>query len=358
MLDTPVDPPGSHPLYDLQRPGLAIAAGQVIIGFGGNAGDCENAANPYHGWLVAVPEGGGAMRAFEVASPSGDSQGAIWMGGAAPIVDAAGNIWVATGNSAFHASTDPYDNSDGVLELNSSLQLRQAFAPSTWYSDNASDLDLGSSSPALMADGLVLQAGKSQRAYVMSQSALGGVGGEKATLSSYCGSVVDGGNAISGDDVYTPCARGVVKTQVTPGSPPTIAAVWRTSTGAGGPPILAGGLVWTISTSGNLYGLDPATGNQVRVLPLGSEANHFPTPSVGDGLLLAPASRSVVAFDGPAGLPPAPVSPAGEWTAFQPLSPRGLSGGPVTFAPGSNGSLQELFVPGPGGAVWSAYELP
>ncbi len=323
MLNTVVDPPGSHPLYQLQRPGLALEGGQVIIGYGGNGGDCETAANPYHGWLVAVPERGGTMRTFEVSSKPGDSRGAIWMGGAAPIVDGAGNIWVSTGNGTFSSPSDPYDNSDGVLQLNSNLQLKQFFAPSTWRSDNAADLDLGSSSPSLIAGGLVLQVGKSQHAYVMSQSALGGVGGQKATLSSYCGYVVDGGSAISGDVVYTPCRAGVVKTRVTPGSPPVITALWETATAAVGPPILAGGRVWSISSSGNLYGLDPATGKQMRILPLGSEANHFPTPSVADGLLLAPASRSVVAFDGPAGLPPPPVPHPAPGRPFGPLSPPG-----------------------------------
>ncbi len=362
-LDQPVDPSGSHPLYQLQRPGLALDAGQVIIGFGGNDGDCETGANPYHGWLVAVPEAGGAVRTFEVAANGGDSQGAIWMGGAAPIVDAAGHIWVATGNSAFGSSNDPYDNSDGVLELNSSLQLEQFFAPSTWYSDNASDLDLGSSSPSLMAGGLVFQAGKSSTAYVMAQSHLGGVGGqEQETPSgSYCGNDVDGGSAITGDDVYTPCENGVVKTQITPGSPPSITVVWPTpgeGEPSGGPPILAGGLVWTIDhSSGNLYGLNPANGDQQQSFSLGSEATDFPTPAVGDGLLLAPAATSLVAFDGLAGLPPPPVIPSGTWTAFRPLSGPGLTGGPVTEAPGSNGSMQELFVPGPSGEVWTSYEV-
>jgi outer membrane protein assembly factor BamB len=357
LLNTAVDPPGSHPLYQLQRPGLALDRGQVIIGFGGNNGDCETDANPYHGWLVAVPEGGGAMRTFEAAANAGDSQAAIWMGGAAPIVDAAGNIWVATGNSAFVSAPEPYDNSDGVLELNASLQLEQAFAPSTWLTDNAMDLDLGSSSPSLMADGLVLQAGKSRNAYVMSQSHLGGVGGQENTLSSYCGNDVDGGSAISGDVVYTPCENGVVATQVTPGNPPTITPLWQASNGVGGPPILAGGLVWTIDLSGNLYGLDPGTGDPVQTFSLGAgEATDFPTPAVGDGLLLAPTSDSVVAFDGSAGLPPPPGFPPGSWSAFHALSGPGTTRGAVTFAPGSNGSLQELFATSPRGQVLLDYE--
>lgn len=296
LLDQAVDPPGSHPLYQLQRPGLTLDNGQVIIGFGGNSGDCETGSNPYHGWLVAVPETGGSMRTFEVASQSGDSEGAIWMGGAAPVVDGSGNIWVATGNSAFGSSTDPYDNSDGVLELSPSLALKQGFAPSGWYSDNASDRDLGSSAPALVAGGLVFQAGKSQTGYLLSQAVLGGVGGQLVTANSYCGSDVDGGSAVLGSIVYAPCLSGVVATQ-TSGSPASISVLWKTSTGSGGPPIVAGGLVWTMDYhNGFLYGLDPTTGKPVQSFSLGSIANHFPTPSVADGLLLAASTDQVHAF--------------------------------------------------------------
>jgi hypothetical protein len=291
-LDQVADPPGSLPLYQLQRPGLALDAGQVVMAYGGNAGDC----GPYHGWVVAIPEGGGSMSTFEAAANPGDNAGAIWMGGAAPEVDGSGNIWVVTGNSAFGSSGDAYDNSDGVLELSSSLTLEQVFAPSTWYSDNAVDADLGSSAPALLSDGLALQAGKSQTAYVLSQSALGGVGGQLALKNPYCGTVVDGGTANVGDVVFDPCVNGLMATQVT-GSPPTITPLWKTGTGAGAPPIVAGGLVWTINIhTGYLYGLDPSTGATVEFFSLGSEANHFPTASVADGYLLAPSATQVHAF--------------------------------------------------------------
>ena len=50
----------------------------------------------------------------------------------------------------------------------------------------------------------------------------------------------------------------------------------------------------------------------------------------------------------------APAAPGSGW---HPMSGPGLTTGPVTYAPGSNGSLQELFAPGPHGAVWTNYEL-
>ena len=84
----------------------------------------------------------------------------------------------------------------------------------------------------------------------------------------------------------------------------------RWSSGAGGgPPIVAGGLVWTIAPDGTLYGLDPATGSVRRQASIGRPDNHFPTPAVGDGLLLAPSADRVVAFAATAAGSPTTVPP-------------------------------------------------
>jgi hypothetical protein len=273
--------------------------------------------------VVSIPEGGGSEQSFEVASDAGDSQGAVWMGGAAPVVDGSGNVWFATGNSAFTSPDDPYDNGDGVIELDPALAELQSFAPSSWYDDNASDFDLGSSAPVLLPSGLVFQAGKSQTAYVLSASSLGGVGGELTSAGSFCGNDVDGGSAVVGDVVYSPCLNGVMATEVT-AAPPSVTPLWQTSTGSSGPPIVADGLVWTIDPgSATLYGLDPATGDAVQTFSVGSEANDFPTPTVADGLLLAPSADQVYAFDGPAGLPPAPATSFQITTASLPSATRG-----------------------------------
>jgi polyvinyl alcohol dehydrogenase (cytochrome) len=290
LLIQQVDPPGSDPEAQLQRAALTLSGGKVVIGFGGNSGDCSH----YHGWLVAVPEGGGALSTFQVDAGRGESQGAIWMGGAAPIVDGRSNIWVATGNGSNVHSGDPYDDSDGVLELSSSLGLLQYFAPASWTQDNLSDGDLGSSSPALLPNGLVFQVGKSGTGYLLNQSVLGGVGGQIAQLPSLCRGFVDGGDAFANNIVYAPCSGGVVAVKVG-ASPPSLTRLWQTSSGSSGPPIIAGGMIWTIGGS-TLYGLDPSTGSTVEHFSLAGEANHFPTPAVGGGLLLAPSTQRVYAF--------------------------------------------------------------
>jgi outer membrane protein assembly factor BamB len=296
LLNVAVDPPGQDPADILQRTGLNLSDGHVVFGYGGNDGDCAT----YSGWVASVPEGGGTPGYYQ-AVPIGHD-GAVWMGGAAPEVDAAGNIWVATGNGS---SSTPYDFSDSVLELSPGLARTQYFAPDTWQNDNGNDLDLGSSSPALLSDGTVLQVGKSSTAYLLNQSGLGGIS-HPAELS-VCGSDADGGDAISGSVVYVPCGNGVEAVQTSP----ALSMQWQTSSGAHGSPITAGGLVWSIGGS-TLYGLNPASGAPVWSVSVGGQANHFPTPSVGDGLLLAPNTDQVVAFSGSAGIPgpPSPPPPA------------------------------------------------
>ena len=300
-LNERIDPPGSQPLNQLQRPGLALADGNVVVGFGGNDGDCA----VYHGWVASAPEAGGAAHYFEVDSASGDDQGAVWMGGASPGVDAGGNVWVSAGNGSVNNPADPYDDSDSVLELSSSMQLEQVFAPSTWASDNGSDLDLGSSSPALLTDGLAVQIGKSGIAYLLRQSHLGGIGGQLAK-STVCSGESLGGDATSGADIFVPCSSGLLALGVT-ASPPSLHTIW-TFPGAHGPPIIAGGLVWTEDQSGKLFGLDPANGHEVvQLAGAGGTANHFPTPSAADGLLLSASATQVIAYRGPDGLPSGPM---------------------------------------------------
>ena len=206
LLRQTVDPPGALTSAILQRTALTLDEGHVVFGYGGNNGDCSS----YHGWVVSVPESGGPMGTFEVDHGAGQSQGAVWMGGAAPIVDSSGNIWVAAGNGSVSSSGAAYDDSDSVLELNPSLGLEQLFAPSDWASDNGTDRDLGSSSPALLPNGTVVQAGKSQTAFLLRQSALGGIGGQTSDISMCSGHNVDGGDAVSGDVVYLPCQGGVL----------------------------------------------------------------------------------------------------------------------------------------------------
>jgi polyvinyl alcohol dehydrogenase (cytochrome) len=317
---TNVDPPGANNAALLQRTGLTLDAGQVVFGMAGNDGDCST----YRGRVVAVPETGGTPRIFTVDAAAGENQGGIWMGGAAPVVDGAGHVWVSTGNGSVYSYAHAYDDSDSVLELSATMRLVQYFAPSTWATNNSQDLDM-STAPALLPDGQVLLTGKSRIMYLLDGAHLGGIGHQQATAASTCGDDIDGGVAVVGMTVYLPCLSGVIAVQATQ-SPPALRVLWSSGTG-GGPPVVAAGLVWTMGQNGTLYGLDPATGKVRQQAEVGTPANHFPTPSVADGLLLAAAARNVVAFAAPApgavAASPAPGQTPGSGTAGTPAATSG-----------------------------------
>jgi outer membrane protein assembly factor BamB len=284
-----VDPAGANTAALLQRTGLTLDDGRVVFGMAGNFGDCSS----YKGRVFAAPETGGKPRIFTVDAAAGESQGGVWMGGAAPVVDGSGDVWVATGNGSVYSYSHAYDDSDSVLELSPTMRLLQYFAPSNWATNNSLDLDM-STAPVLLPDGQVILTGKSRIVYLLDGARLGGIGHQQASLGSACSQDIDGGIALVGMTVYLPCEAGVIAVRATR-SPPALRMLWSSGTG-GGPPIVAAGLVWTIGRSGLLYGLDPATGKIRQQASIGAVANHFPTPSVADGLMLAPAAHDVVAF--------------------------------------------------------------
>jgi hypothetical protein len=323
-----VDPAGADPAALLQRTGLTLDAGQVVFGFGGNDGDCAS----YRGRLEAVPEAGGKPVIFTVDAAAGQSQGAIWMGGAAPAVDSSGHLLVSVGNGSVRSAAGTYDDSDSVLDLSPALRLLQFFAPTTWPSDNANDLDM-STEPVPLSDGQVMLAGKSGAVYLLDGAHLGGIGGQLARLGSACSDNIDGGSAVVGTTVYLPCLSGIIAVQAVK-APAALHLLWSSGTG-GGPPIVAAGLVWTISRD-TLYGLSPATGQVRQQASIGGIANHFPTPSVGDGLLLVPAADQVVAFTATAPGSPAasPAAPSGTAAATPPGTQPQVANG-AAISPGA-----------------------
>jgi polyvinyl alcohol dehydrogenase (cytochrome) len=292
---------GEDQLAQLQRPGLALDHGFVVIAYGQNTGDCPGPNGPAHGFVVSIPEQGGHLNYFQIGS--GHDRGAVWMGGSSPVIDPHGNVYVASADGYDLGAGQRYDDSDAVLELSPTMHLKSNFHLKNWQTLSADDLDLGTGDPALV-HGFVLQVGKTDIAYLLRQGHLGGADGEVASLS-VCSGNPDGGHAVNGSVVYLPCPNGVTAVKVST-KPPHLKRLWTANDGAAGAPIIADGLVWTIGSDNAVHGLNLANGKEVVSVPFGESANHFPTPSVGDGLLLLPGTDQVFAFMGPAGRPPRP----------------------------------------------------
>ena len=268
-MDEGVDPAGQPTSAILQRTGLNLSNGNVVFGYGGNDGDCST----YSGWVASVPEGGGAPGYYQ-AVPIGND-GAVWMGGAAPEVDGAGNIWVATGNGS---SSTPYDFSDSVLELSPGLARTQYFAPSNWSFMNSHDQDLGSTAPALLSNGTVLQVGKNQLAYLMNQSDLGGNTGTGIATASVCPGSHRRTVAMPWSEAWSTCraragsrpCRPTRRRRRSPCSGPTPAAPMA-------PRSVPADLIWSIGGS-SLYGINPSTGATVETARRRRPGQPLPDP--------------------------------------------------------------------------------
>jgi len=79
-------------------------------------------------------------------------------------------------------------------------------------------------------------------------------------------------------------------------SPMSFKIAWSPSLGSPSfPPIVAGGLVWALESSGALYGMNPVTGHVVFRRTTDS-LEHFATPGIGDRMIFVPTVRGVEAF--------------------------------------------------------------
>jgi hypothetical protein len=133
---------------NLQRAGLALANGKIYVAFGSHYD-----RRPYHGWVFAFSKSSLQRQAIFCVTPDGLGFGAgVWMGGAAPGVDAAGNIYISSGNGDFTADTGGTGYGNTVMKLSSTLAVLDWFAPANQIYLNDNDYDLGSGGTLLLPD--------------------------------------------------------------------------------------------------------------------------------------------------------------------------------------------------------------
>ena len=284
-VERDIPAPDGQPRYDQQRPALTIEDGRAYMTFGGLYGDC----GPYVGSVVGVPlSGSGALVSYKVPTAKG---GAIW-GTAGPVAGPGGTLYVSAGNGAADGGT--FDGSDSVTALSPDLKQTGIFAPVTWGQDNASDLDLGSTQPALLPNGTLLSVGKRGTGYLLRASHLGGVGGQ-ITSAPVCKAF--GAAAVSGTTVYEPCESSGMKAVSTAGN--RLRVLWTGPSGASGSPVLGGGAVWVNNwDTGTLYELNPANGAVRASVSLGASLPHFASVSLAGSLAFVGTNEGVTAVRG------------------------------------------------------------
>ncbi|HEV7207429.1 MAG TPA: PQQ-binding-like beta-propeller repeat protein [Mycobacteriales bacterium] len=281
-----VDPFGSHPLVQQQRSALAVGNGRVYVALGGRFGDCGD----YHGYVLATPERGGPNTIYQVPSAR---EGGIW-NASGPALDAAGNVYVAVGNGSATAPADPYDGSDSVLKLSPGLTLIDYYAPRGWAAENAGDVDLGSTGPTLLPNGLVLTLGKSTTLHVLRQTGLGHVGGQVAD-STVCAGY--GGTAHQANTVFLPCEDGLRAATVDTNG---VQVRWRAASAAvTGSPVLGGGAVFALDPGrGVLHVLNEQDGHELATVALPEPTTRFATPALSGAAAFIGTVSGVVAISG------------------------------------------------------------
>src|SRR6266571_1475302 len=121
------------PLRENQRPGLLLLNGKVYVAWASH-GDI----GPYHGWVIGYAAANLAQSPVVFNATPNGGLGGIWMSGTGPAADAAGNIYVITGNGTFDTAAPRTNYGDSFIKLNpaSGLSVADFFTPA-----NQSDLN-------------------------------------------------------------------------------------------------------------------------------------------------------------------------------------------------------------------------
>jgi polyvinyl alcohol dehydrogenase (cytochrome) len=150
-----------------------------------------------------------------------------------------------------------------------------------------------------LGSNLLFQIGKQQVGYLLKTTDL-----SKLQSMQVCTGEAFGGTAFDGTHLYVPCQEHIQEVNINT-TAQSMSLGWAgPSTNSAGPPILAGGALWSIDTANaKLYALNPATGQTMTTITLTS-VPHFASPSAALGLLLIGTNTGITALDGPSGPPP------------------------------------------------------
>jgi len=309
-----------------ERPGLLELNGAIYTTWSSHCDD-----SPYTSWVMSFSADTLAQSSVLNLVPNGN-EGGIWMSGAAPGADAAGNIYFIIGNGDFdttlNASGFPANGNCGncIVKISSTapMKLLDYFTPLNTVSESNADTDFGSGGQLLLPDlvdgngmtrHIAVGAGKDGNIYVVDRdnmgkfnanadqiyqqlnSQIGGVWSKPSYFNNtvYYGAVNDNLKAFpitSAKLAGTPASKSSHQFGY-PGTTPSISASGTTN-----------GIVWAIENSGAVLHAYDAT-NLSNELYNSSQApnnrdafsgNKYITPMVANGKVYVGTPNSVAVF--------------------------------------------------------------
>lgn len=280
---------------------LNFFRGRVIATTGGYIGD----ASPYQGHVAILDGASGELEhvwnslcsdRLGLLDPAScdESGSAIWGRAGAVIDSTTGDIFVATGNGRWDGRAHW---GDAVLELDpDATRLLGNYTPLNTAELDASDADLGSTSPVLLGAGLVAQGGKDGSIRLLDWGGKGGHmrgtaphrGGERQVIASGAArftapAVLRNATATW---LFAAGGGGTAAWMLDDGE---LRPVWHNGNG-GTSPVVADGLLLVYDPGGGLRIYEAATGREVAKLECGD--GHWNSPIVADGRIALPEGNS------------------------------------------------------------------
>jgi hypothetical protein len=316
------------PTLYLERAALIEVNGKVYTTW---ASHCD--LGSYTSWVIAYSADTLQQTGVLNLVPNGE-KGGIWMSGAGPAADAAGNIYFILGNGDFDSVMDvnglPINADCGncfvKISSSSPLSLLDYFTPSDTASESDRDFDLGAGGPMLLPDvvdgsgktrHLAIGAGKDVKLYVVDRDSMGKFNSSKNNIyqeldnallgvvfskpAYFSGNVYYGASGdslkafpvVAGKLLATPSSMSAEKFPY-PGTTPTISANGT-----------ANGIVWAVLNNPTAVLLAYDAMNLAKKLYSSNQAansrddfsgNKFITPIVANGNVYVGTPNSVAVF--------------------------------------------------------------
>jgi PQQ enzyme-like repeat protein len=316
--------PGQH----AERAGLVLLNGVIYTTW---TSHCD--IRPYTGWIIAYDASTLTQSSVLNLTPNG-SEGSIWMSGAAPAADSAGNIYFLDANGTFdttlNASGFPvsgdFGNSFMKLSTTNGLAVSDYFATFDTVAKSDADIDLGSGGALVLPDltdaagrlwHLAVGAGKDQTIYVVDRDNMGKFNPAANNLYEELQGVLAGPvfsmPAFFNNVLYYGAVNDTLKAFSTTGA--RLASTWSSQSGnsfpyPGATPSISAngatnGIVWAAENGSTavLHAYDATNlsrelynSNQAGSRDHFGAGNKFITPTIANGLVYVGTTNGIGVF--------------------------------------------------------------